>query len=158
MVRTVCKGFLTVFLALSTLFTSMVGVFRTGDLTYGRKKIDLSQFTLVWNDEFDGDKLDRSKWGFEWWITARKGGYWHEDMVSVENGDLVIRTEYKEEPLEYKYSITWEDQQPYGPGYYSGQIVTRDKYAQKYGYFECRCVLPAGCGLWSAFWMSLCFS
>ena len=64
-----------------------------------------------------------------------------------------IRTEYKEKPLEYKYNTTWEHQQPYGPGYYTGQIVTNGKYEQKYGYFECRCILPAAEGIWSAFWL-----
>ena len=50
-----------------------------GNLPHG-KEIDLNDFELTWSDEFDGDKLDRSKWGFSWWITDRKGGYWHEDL------------------------------------------------------------------------------
>ena len=55
------------------------------------QKIDMSKFELVWEDEFNGTELDRSKWGFSWWITERKGGYWHEVMVSVKDGNLVIR-------------------------------------------------------------------
>ena len=153
MKRTILKKILSVFLAISAFFSSVVGALRTGDLTYGRKQIDLSDFTLVWQDEFNGDKLDMSKWGFEWWVTTRRGGYWHEDMVSVKDGDLIIRTEYKDEPLEYRYNFKSDPFHPYQSGYYTGEIITRDKYEQLYGYFETRCILPAGCGLWSAFWL-----
>ena len=115
-------------------------------------KVDMSKFQLVWSDEFDGDKLDRSKWGYTWWETMRKGGYWHEDMVKVENGNLVISTQYFDEPLEYRYpQYDWV--KDYGSGYYTGVITTRDKYEQCYGYFEVRCKLPAARGMWSAFWM-----
>ena len=72
-------------------------------------KLDMSKFVLTWQDEFDGNELDRSKWGFEWWVTERKGGYWHDDMVSVEDGNLVIRAEYKAEPLENAYYEKWHD-------------------------------------------------
>ena len=58
---------------------------------------------LVWSDEFEGTELDRSKWVTEWWVTERKGGYWHEDMVSVKDGNLIIRSEYLEEPLPNYY-------------------------------------------------------
>lgn len=121
-----------------------------------KSTLDLSKFTLTWQDEFDGDKLNEDNWTYEWWITERKGGYWHEDMVSVEDGNLVIRCDYKDEPLENRYYDKWHDTidfKPYKPGYYSAQIVTRDKFEQCYGYFETRCILPAGYGLWSAFWM-----
>ena len=156
MTRKFCKAFLTVFLAIGTFFTSVIGAVRTGDPSFGKKKIDLSDFTLVWEDTFDGDRLDQSKWGYEWWVTMRNGGYWHEDMVSVEDGDLVIRTEYKDAPLENRYYDKWHEHinfDPYEAGYYSGLVTTRDKYEQLYGYFETRCILPAGRGLWSAFWM-----
>ncbi len=118
--------------------------------------LDLSQFTMTWNDEFDGDTLDTSKWGFTWWETMRKGGYWHEDMVSVRDGNLVIRAEYLDEPLENRYYEQWHDKidfDPYKPGYYTGEVNTRGKFEQCYGYFETRCILPAATGLWSAFWM-----
>ena len=151
--RTIFKKVLSVIMAIGTFFTSLSGYIRTGDPSFGKKQIDLSDFTLVWSDEFDGDKLDRTKWNYEWWVTMRKGGYWHEDMVSVEDGDLVIRAEYKDKALDLKYGeyADWMDH--YEPGYYTGQVMTRDRYEQCYGYFETRCILPAGCGLWSAFWM-----
>ena len=151
--RLICKKILSVLMAVGTFFTSVFGMLRTGDPTFGRKEIDLSDFTLVWSDEFDGDTIDRDKWTFEWWVTMRKGGYWHEDMVSIEDGDLVIRTEYKDEALELKQGKYYDWMDVYKPGYYSGQIMTRGQYEQLYGYFETRCILPAGSGIWSAFWM-----
>ena len=125
-------------------------------LTLGKQpsenKVDMSRFELVWQDEFNGDKLDKSKWDYTWWETMRKGGYWHEDMVKVENGNLVISTQYFDEPLEYRYA-KYDWVQDYKPGYYTGVIATRNKYEQCYGYFEVRCKLPAARGMWSAFWM-----
>lgn len=123
---------------------------QVGKLPHG-KEINLDDFELTWSDEFDGDELDRSKWGFSWWITARKGGYWHEDLVSVRDGNLIITAEYKDEALENYYSDAEEDQ--YKPGWYTGCITTRGKFEQCYGYYEVRCKLPAATGMWSAFWM-----
>lgn len=152
----ILKRILAVFLAVvSTAAPSLCLRLRLPRVAQGQT-LDLSKFTMTWNDEFDGDRLDRAKWGNSWWETVRKGGYWHEDMVSVEDGDLVIRAEYLDEPLENYYYEKWHDKinfDPYKPGYYTGEIDTRGKFEQCYGYFECRCILPAGRGLWSAFWM-----
>lgn len=134
---------------------ALPGTFSLGK-PVSKNQIDMSKFTLVWSDEFEGNSLDRSKWGFEWWVTMRKGGYWHEDMVSVENGNLVIRAQHFDTPLENRYYEQWHDQihfEEYKPGWYTGLVTTRDKYEQCYGYYEVRCILPAATGLWSAFWM-----
>ena len=115
-----------------------------------------SRFELVWEDEFEGDSLDKTKWSYPWWETERKGGYWHEDMVSVKDGNLVITTAYFEEPLENYYYDKWHDKidfDDYKEGWYTGCIETRGKYEFCYGYFECRCILPKSSGMWSAFWM-----
>lgn len=115
-----------------------------------------SRFELVWEDEFEGDKLDTTKWFYPWWETQRKGGFWHEDMVSVKDGNLVITTAYSDEPLENYYYDNWHDRidfDEYKSGWYTGFIETRGKYEFCYGYFECRCILPKSTGMWSAFWM-----
>lgn len=156
MFRNILKSGVKILIALVTLINpALLDVLDLGEFAEG-KTIDLSEFELVWSDEFDGTQLDTTKWGFSWWVTMRKGGYWHEDMVSVRDGNLVIRAEYLDEPLENRYYDKWHDVisfDEYKPGWYTGEITTQGKYEQCYGYFECRCILPAATGMWSAFWM-----
>lgn len=150
--KTFLKGFITVLMIISA---ALPEVFSLGKLPQG-KSINLDDFELVWSDEFDGTELDRSKWTYIWWETERKGGYWHEDMVSVENGNLVISSQYFDEPLENYHYDKWHDKinfDEYKAGWYTGAISSINLYEQKYGYFEVRCKLPAAYGLWSAFWM-----
>ncbi len=150
------KSLVSALISLLMLFSSALpSAFSLGKHT-NDNMIDLNKFTLVWSDEFNGDSLDRSKWSYEWWVTERKGGYWHEDMVSVKDGNLVISAQYIDHPLENRYYEQWHDQinfKEYKAGWYTGQVVTRGNYEQCFGYFEVRCILPAATGLWSAFWM-----
>jgi len=112
----------------------------------GGPKLDLDRFELTWSDEFCGDALDLEKWnghGFRNDVAhKRRDGYWAMDVARVENGRLHIPSVYLEEGAAG------------GPaGYYSLGIDTRGLFSQKFGYFEARCILPKGVGLWSAFWM-----
>lgn len=150
------KALLEIFIALLMLINPQIpDALDLGKIPHG-KEINLEEdFELVWCDEFNGTELDRSKWGFSWWITERKGGYWHEDMVSVKDGNLVIRAEYLDEPLENYYADKFPDMNmpEYKPGWYTGKVTTRGLHEFLYGYFEVRCILPAATGMWSAFWM-----
>lgn len=103
------------------------------------RQVDMSKFTLVFEDEFDGETLDSSVWNCS--NGVRKGGYWDKDQTFLRDGNLVIKTNYKEDGK-------------YGAGYYSDRVDTRNKYTQTYGYYECRCILPAAQGMWSAFWLT----
>ena len=107
---------------------------------------------LVWNDEFDGDELDGSKWGYQLGVQDTYGSsqgpvywgnnelqYYTQDAVSVEDGMLTI-TAAKEE-------------MPSGREYSSGRILTRDKFSFTYGYIEARISMPDEAGMWPAFWM-----
>ena len=102
--------------------------------------IDLQNFKLVFADEFDGDALNTDVWNIHNFEGVRKGGYWTMDQASVRDGNLVIRTEYKEDGK-------------FGSGWYTCGLETRGRFEHKYGYYECRCILPKGQGLWSAFWL-----
>lgn len=91
-------------------------------------------YTLVWNDEFNGNSLDMTKWSHRY-LGARKLGYTTEDSIKVSNGSLKI--------LIHKNGIK----------YYSGMIGTQEKFEAKYGYYEIKAKLPNIKGPQSAFWL-----
>ncbi|MDR2687298.1 MAG: glycoside hydrolase family 16 protein [Oscillospiraceae bacterium] len=131
------------------------------------QQLDLSKLELTWSDEFEGDSLDLDKWR----LFQNHHPYWSLDLARVENGQLHIATRYAEEGMRLhipeKYAKeTFSQEMPEGyracpdegyvhcpPGWYSLGITTDDSFRQKFGYFETRCKLPKGVGIWSAFWM-----
>ncbi|CDA89116.1 glycoside hydrolase family 16 [Ruminococcus sp. CAG:563] len=113
------------------------------------KKVDLSNFTLTFEDEFEGE-LDRSVWSGHYTYgdksSVRKGSYWNNYMAYTENGNLVIPLRYLPDGMGGT-----------GAGWYTAGLDTDadapNGFSQKFGYFECRCILPKGADIWSAFWM-----
>lgn len=110
---------------------------------------------LVWADEFDGARgaaVDARKWTHEtggagWgnrelqFYTARARNA-HLDG----RGSLVIRAAAETLPASFK---CW-----YGPcRYTSARLITKGKFSQTYGRYEARLRVPAGQGLWPAFWL-----
>jgi beta-glucanase (GH16 family) len=103
--------------------------------------------TLVWNDEFDGDKLDPERWFFESGDGSQYGipGWgnnelqWYlPDSALLQDGKLVI---------------TARRESSGGKQYTSARINTRDRFAFRYGRIEASIRLPAGQGFWPAFWL-----
>jgi len=103
--------------------------------------------TLVWSDEFDGSRLDPRTWFFESGDGSQYGtpGWgndelqWYlQDSALLEGGRLVI---------------TARRQASHGKAYTSARINTRDRLAIRYGRIEALIRLPAGQGLWPAFWL-----
>lgn len=107
-----------------------------------------SDWKLVWQDEFDGPGLDASKWTQ---VTGGNGFGNHEleyytarpDNLSVSNGMLAIHA--------LKETYTGSD--GVTRAYTSTRLHTKGKFAQRYGRFEARIRIPAGQGMWPAFWM-----
>jgi beta-glucanase (GH16 family) len=93
---------------------------------------DASQYTLLFNDEFDGTTLDTSKWTDHiWYLPADP-----TPNYVVSNGSLKIF------PVAGSNYVTrYRD------------ITTDGKYYQTYGYFEIEAKLPYGKGPWPAFWL-----
>jgi len=100
-------------------------------------------YQLVWQDEFDGNSLDRSKWNFE--INCDGGGnnelQCYTDSpnnLAVRNGSLVITA------IPQNYN---------GKQYTSSRITTAKSAAWKYGRIDFNAKLPGGKYLWPALWM-----
>ncbi len=100
------------------------------------------EWNQVWNDEFEGSSVDRSKWTV--YDTKNRGDtepvYWrdNERFVSVSNGELIIRTK-----RESYYGI------PVSGGY----LTTEGHFYLSYGKVEMRAKLPTGYWIWPALWM-----
>ena len=107
--------------------------------------------TLVWSDEFggpNGSAPDPSKWTFatggngwgnrelEYYTNRRKNAY-------VKLGHLVIEARKE----------TYKGPDGTKRQYTSARLKTKSLFTQKYGYFEAYMRIPAGQGLWPAFWM-----
>jgi len=97
---------------------------------------------LVWNDEFDGNALDMSKWNYE--VNCDGGGNnEHQCYTSdrknswVQDGMLHIKV------VKEKYQ---------NKDYTSARLVTAGKGDWAYGRFETRLKVPCGQGFWPAAW------
>jgi len=104
-----------------------------------------SRSTLIWSDEFNGNSLDGSKWTCE--IGNGSSGWGNNELqyytnrgenVSVHDGAL---------------HITARRESYNGFNYTSARLKTQDKFYFKYGHVEARLAIPAGQGIWPAFWM-----
>ena len=86
--QTVIAYIMAIIMTISGMITNLTG------LTFGKKEVNLDDFTLVWSDEFDGDSIDTERWkGVYGGITRavmRKGGYIHSDLAEVMDGNLHI--------------------------------------------------------------------
>ena len=102
---------------------------------------------LVWADEFDTNGTpDTSKWNI---VT---GDGTDQGIPGWGNNELQVYTaDSKNVNVQDGVLVITADQE--GSGYTSARINTKGKYQQQYGRFEARIKLPAGKGLWPAFWL-----
>ena len=77
-------------------------------------------YVLSWADEFDGDTLDRKKWGFPSYKTRGSAKMNSPGSVRVAGGLLWLTTFWRDEAVHASY------------------ITTHGRFTQKYGYFESR--------------------
>lgn len=107
------------------------------------------EYTLVWEDNFDGNSLDSSVWNMEQrigiWNTGGNSELQHYRKENVSVGDdgqgnnCLIITAKKESYSGYNYT--------------SGRVNTKSKFSFRKGKVEARIKMPdLANGLWPAFW------
>lgn len=120
------------------------------------------KFRLVWNDEFNGDRLDDSKWGYRTNFWGRPAHWFAkpgDGCVTVNGG--VVRLKIKKlsdgqfvSPQLQTGELMWDvPHNEQATGFWP--LVKREpaRFLKAFGYFECRCKLQQMPGWWSAFWM-----
>lgn len=98
---------------------------------------------LVWNDEFEGDEIDRSTWTFDiggWGWGNGEAQYYTDRPENARLHDGLLVIEARQEKFEDSY-------------YTSARLKTQGLREFLYGRIEARMKVPAGKGLWPAFWM-----
>ena len=107
-------------------------------------QLPVSDWGLVWSDEFDGTAINSQNWTHE--VNCDGGGNQEKqcytdsaDNSYLADGMLNIVALPAEEGAALPYT--------------SARMITRYKAGFKYGRVEMRAKVPAGQGSWPAFWM-----
>ncbi len=115
------------------------------------------KWKMVWNDEFDLDHLDETKWMYRlnFWGQPHPGfgtkgvhcedSCLHIDLVKDEND------EFTSAHLQTG-SLTFDEPKDSGGFWPFGQL-RKPLFMHRYGYYEIRCKLPHGDGWHAAFWL-----
>lgn len=110
---------------------------------------------LVFQDEFDGDGLDATRWmtGFPWGRCSEIAYNTEQGNVAVIEGALHLAAKHEAAD---GLCFAWDDNGVFTPysrdfDYTTGMVYSIQAF--QYGYFECRFRVPAGKGFNSAFWL-----
>ena len=110
-----------------------------------------ANYKLVWSDEFsgpDGSSPDSSKWTYDiggnGWGNNELEYYTNRTQnAQIKGGNLIITAQ--------REAYTGAD--GVTRNYTSARLKTQGLFSQAYGRFEARIKIPAGQGMWPAFWM-----
>jgi beta-glucanase (GH16 family) len=117
------------------------------------------KWKLAWQDEFDGNALDTTKWGFRLHIMQTRHQTFTTEGVEVKDGLLYLNLVEKDGQYYSPHLQTGENYldrpgDPYSTGLtWPIADLNPPKFAHKHGYYEIRCKLQEQPGWWSAFWL-----
>ena len=129
---------------MKTIILMITGVFVTcpcfaqrkaqGPMSQARYTPEGLGYKLFWEDHFNGDKLDTTKWEVRG-VGPRALGFVSPEAVKVEDGYLKLSAFVKDDKI------------------LISAVGTQKHFMTKYGYFECRAQLQKSAGVWAAFWI-----
>ncbi len=115
-----------------------------------------AKWHLVWQDNFaKPGHPDPAKWSDErGFVRNKEPQYYQPGNAVVRGGMLVIEArkqrvanrQYRRGAKNWRYARKWAQ-------YTSASLTTLGKESWLYGRFEMRAKLPAGAGMWPAFWL-----
>lgn len=139
-----------------TLLISFYVFIATVLLACGENTSHTSAWSLVWQDEFNGDTIDANKWSYQ--LNCAGGGnnelqcYTDSEKNSfVENGALNIRA--IEEPVSGYDGWDGVSGALVMRNYSSARMMTRYKGDWRFARIEVSAQLPYGQGIWPAIWL-----
>lgn len=103
-------------------------------------------WSLVFNDDFDGNILDAFTWNKGFWFQSVLNNElqaYRPENVSLKKGVLTLLAEVR------PTTTTWGAPMAYA----SGAVTTRDKFSFTFGVVEARIKVPKGRGFYPAFWI-----
>ena len=141
--RLLWRGFTFIFSCISTINNRVNEKESNGEISVKNSALSQKKFfptkngyKLVWEDNFEGTTLNKNKWDYR--LTGpRRSGYNSKSMVKVENGNLLLMYDIRNDSV------------------FGAMIGTQKTYMTRYGYFECRAKVqnsPSHCP-WGAFWI-----
>ncbi|MDW7658568.1 MAG: glycoside hydrolase family 16 protein [Bacillota bacterium] len=116
---------------------------------------------LVWQDEFDGDTLDRSKWNFRRHLLQQPHPTFTDEGATLDgNSNLLLALiekdgQYYSPHLQTGYNYFDRPGERHGQSKFTWPIARfqEHQFLHRFGYYEIRCKLQTQPGWWSAFWL-----
>ncbi len=118
---------------------------------------------LVWQDEFEGEALDESKWSYRTNFWGRSAAWFarpEDRAVELREGCAHLRIVRRADgsfcsPQLQTGGLLWDELNP-GQGFgvvwpFNPRVAP--KFMHRFGYYECRAKLQSRKGWWTAFWM-----
>lgn len=96
---------------------------------------DGMKWVLVWNDEFDGDTIDETKWDSP--ECPRRDGFWSKRSFALDGQGNLRMTVFQDADGKF----------------IDGCLRTKGKFEKAKGFFVARMKVHAEVGHWSAFWL-----